>query len=133
MEPTMLLKMIQSGLWSEEATIESKGLFGGAGYSHFPLLETGPNKYRIKYVFPNGDYLYTREIDLHYYPDPVTFKPNKTSRYIYLSRSTPYEIYDGKGTLVLNGVGKEIDLAPIPDGNYVIYFDRKDPGTFTKE
>ncbi len=127
------IEKIQGGLWTEEALVESKEQFEGSSYVHYPILETGPNKYRIKYTFPNGEYIYTREIDLHYYPEPVTFKPPKTSRYLYFSRNTPFEIYDAKGAQVLTGIGKEIDLAPIADGNYVIYFDGKDPGSFIKD
>lgn len=128
------VEKIQNGLWTEEGNYPAKGHFEGASYTHFPVLETGPNKYRIKYAFPNPEeYLYSNEIDFHYYPEPVTFKPAKTDRYIYFSRTSPYKVFDAKGKLVIDGIAKEIDVALLPDGEYVIYFDGKDPGVFTKE
>ncbi|XOV95240.1 MAG: hypothetical protein ACFHWX_11120 [Bacteroidota bacterium] len=121
------------GIWDEVATIESKGIYSGADYEFSPAMEEGPNKFRIKYIFPDNKYLYSREIDYHFYPDPVTFSPKSTKSLIKFSRNTSYKIYNPQDSVVLEGVGSEVDVRRLWKGQYVIYFDGKDPGTFTKE
>lgn len=128
-----VVEKYQSGIWIEERTVASMGRFGGADYSYFPDLDEGGNKYRIKYIFPNGNYLYSNELDFHYYPEPVTFTPKKTSTEIRLSRPAAYDIYDGGGSLILSGRGVTIDVSGLPRGDYVVYFDGKDPTLFTRE
>lgn len=73
------------------------------------------------------------EVDYDHYPEPVEFTPKSTKTRLYLSRSTHYEIYDDGNTLVLEGQGKEIDVRVLRRGRYIIYFNKKDPGTFIKE
>ena len=119
--------------WKDLDVIDAKGRFEGTSYEYVPYLEEGANKFRIKYVFPDGSYLYSRELDIHFYPEPVTFSPKRTSRMIRFSRSAQYEIYDPKDEVVLEGVGNEVDVSRLWKGEYVIYFDGKDPGTFIKE
>ena len=120
------------GIWQTQDTIPSKGRLGGAMYVHFPQLQEGPNKLRLKYTFPSGDYLYSREIDFHFYEEPVTFSPKGTKTSLTLSRYANYEIYDGGDNLVLSGAGSTIDVRSLKRGDYIIYFDNKDPGVFTK-
>ncbi len=120
------------GIWQTRDTISSKGKLGGALYVHFPKLQEGPNKLRLKYTFPRGDYLYSREIDFHYYEEPVTFSPKATKTSITLSRYASYEIYDGGNNLVMSGSGSSIDVRSLKRGDYIIYFDNKDPGIFKK-
>ncbi|MBR07976.1 MAG: hypothetical protein CMP48_09840 [Rickettsiales bacterium] len=120
------------GIWQTQDTVLSKGKHEGATYVHFPKLKEGPNKLRLKYTFPSGDYIYSREIDFHYYEEPVTFTPKKSSTSLTLSRYASYEIYDGGYNLVMSGSGASIDIRDLKRGDYIIYFDNKDPGVFTK-
>lgn len=131
---TYTLERYQGGIWLEEDTIPSKGTFEAAEYHYYPQLAEGANKYRVRYTYPGGKrYLYSREVDFHYYPDPVTFKPFNAEDYLNLSRSASYEIYDGGSNLVLSGTGVTIDVSGLPRGDYVIYFDGSDPGLFRKK
>ena len=128
-----LVERYEGGIWMEVSNIESQGIYAGTKYEYVPRLEEGPNKYRIRYNFPDGKYLYSRDIDYHFYPEPVTFNPKRTSHLIKFSRSASYKIYDPKDSVVLEGVGTQVDVRRLWKGDYVIYFDGKDPGTFTKE
>jgi hypothetical protein len=127
------VEKIDFGIWQEEAEVEASGTFGGATYTHYPKTEEGSNKFRIKYVFPDGQYIYSREIDFHYYPEPVTFTPQKTSKMLYFSRSATFKIYDAGNNVVMEGQGKEADVSRLPLGSYVIYFNEEDPGLFIKD
>ena len=115
---------------------EALGRYEGTQYTYFPNLEEGANKYRIRYNFPRNSwagYLFSWEVDFDHYPEPVDFKPGSAKTKVYLSRSTHYEIYDAGNKLVLEGQGTVIDVTVLRQGQYVIYFNGKDPGTFIKE
>ena len=133
---TFELEKLTNGIWIAQETITSEGVYEAGSYASFPVLDEGANKYRIKYNYPRGSrarYLYSQEIDYDYYPEPVEFKPHSAKTRLYLSRSTSYEIYDGNSKLVFTGQGIEIDVTVLRQGQYVIYFNGKDPGTFIKE
>lgn len=127
-----VIEKYELGVWREEGIVKSKGVFTDAEYAYFPSLDVGPNKYRIKYLKSDDWYLYSRELDFHYYPEPVTFYPYKTKSILNLSRSAAYEIFDAGGQLVMSGQGAVIDVTDLPTGDYVVYFDEKDPGLFKK-
>ncbi|MFT6865641.1 MAG: hypothetical protein ACJA08_000464 [Cyclobacteriaceae bacterium] len=128
-----LIEKIDMGIWQEEAVIEASGHFESASYKHYPKIEEGSNKFRIKYLLPDGKYLYSREIDFHFYPDPVTFRPQKTDKMIFFSRTASYKVYDGGNSIVMEGIGKDVDISKLPSGSYVIYFNEDDPGLFIRE
>lgn len=130
------IEKLENGFWNEKAFVEATGVYEEATYSFFPNLEEGANKYRVRYKFPprsRATYLYSDETDFDYYPEPVEFKPASAKTRLYLSRMTPYEIYNDSSSLVLTGRGQEIDVTVLRQGRYVIYFNGKDPGTFIKE
>ncbi|MEM6643682.1 MAG: hypothetical protein AAF616_11940 [Bacteroidota bacterium] len=130
------VERLYNGIWVSQEEIQGSGRYEGQAYSHFPLLEEGSNKYRVKYSFPAGgrfSHLYSQEIEYEHYPDPVEFKPKSAKTKLTLSRASHYEIYDKGNSLVLEGQGSEIDVTVLRRGNYVIYFNGKDPGSFIKE
>lgn len=128
-----VLERYENGIWLEQDTIPAEGTFGGSMYVHFPEIKEGANKLRLRYIFPGGNYLYSREIDFHHYPEPVTFTPFVAERELVLSRAARYEIFDAGGDLVLTGKGATVDISKLPRGEYVIYFNDTDPGAFTKK
>ncbi len=121
------------GIWEEMKEIPSKGKFGGATYIHYPFLKEGANKLRVRCEMGNGSYIYSPEVDFHFYPEPVTFFPFATATSLKLSRTATFEIFDAGGQLVLTGEGNSIDVSALQRGDYVIYFDKKDPGMFEKK
>jgi hypothetical protein len=129
---TYIIENLQGIYWQEVGRIKAMGKFEIAEYRFQPELVEGGNKYRIKYEFGNGWYLYSNEMDYDYYPEPVSFRPNKVRDIITLSRFSPFEIYNQKSELVLSGSGNQIDVTQLLPGNYVIFFNGKDPGAFTK-
>lgn len=130
------VERLESGLWRAQEEVEASGAYEGSEYRHFPILEEGANKYRVKYYFPASSrvsHLYSQEVEYDHYPEPVEFTPHSAKTRLYLSRASLYEIYDANSKLVLTGQGSEIDLTVLRQGQYVIYFNGKDPGTFFKE
>ena len=130
------VERLYNGIWVDQEVQQATGVYEGQAYAYYPNLEEGSNKYRIKYLFPQGsriDHLYSQEMEFEFYPERVEFKPKSAKTRLYLSRSTHYEIYDKGNTLVLEGQGSEIDVTVLRRGNYVIYFNGRDPGSFIKE
>lgn len=130
------VEKLVDGIWRGQETFKAQGTYEGAEYTYFPRMEEGHNKYRVRYNYPKGSrssHLYSMELDYDYYPEPVEFKPKSAKAKLFLSRNSPYEIYNARSELVLQGQGKEIDLTVLSRGQYVIYFDGRDPGTFNKE
>ncbi|NQZ77402.1 MAG: hypothetical protein HRT61_15070 [Ekhidna sp.] len=130
------VERLQDGLWVDQEIQDAVGKYEEVEYQHFPNMEEGANRYRIRYNFPSGSrskYLYSQEVSFDFYPEPVTYSPRSATTRLYLSRSTHYEIYDEARRLVHEGQGKEIDVTVLRRGKYVIYFNGKDPGTFLKE
>ena len=130
------VERLQYGIWIDQEVIDATGSYEGQAYTHYPNLEEGSNKYRVKYNFPSGsriNHLYSQEIEFEFYPERVEFKPKSAKTRLYLSRATHYEIYDKGNTLVLEGQGSEIDVTVLRRGSYVIYFNGRDPGSFYKE
>ena len=133
---TFEIERLMNGVWVDQEIREAVGRYEGISYTYYPNLEEGANKYRIRYNFPSGRrnrYLYSREVDFDFYPEPVEFTPKSAKTRLFLSRSTHYEIYNDAQKLVLEGQGKEIDVTVLRRGRYIIYFNGNDPGTFIKE
>ncbi|MFZ9046783.1 MAG: hypothetical protein ACO2ZZ_13065 [Cyclobacteriaceae bacterium] len=126
------IEKLIDNFWVKQGTTKAMGSFESAKYNYEPELKEGGNKYRVKYEFGNGSYLYSDEIDYDYYPEPVTFSPYNVYKTITLSRFTSYEIFDQDSDMVLSGSGFEIDVTTLLPGEYVIFFNGKDPGSFTK-
>lgn len=129
---TYTVEKFKDGIWQNIEEIDALGRFEEAAYKHIPQLDEGANKYRIKYSFGNGRYLYSRELDYDFYPEPVTFKPKQVRNQLQLSRPASYEIFDPNGEMVLSGQGQTIDVSFLIPADYVIYFDGRDPGVFSK-
>ena len=127
------MEKLDNGVWIEQEELPAEGKFESAGYLHRPIFEEGPNKYRIKYDFGTGRYLYSREVEYDHYPDPVTFEPFTTNNKLKLSRSAFYEVFNQKSELVVSGSGVEVDVRFLRPGDYVIYFDKKQPGSFRRD
>ncbi|MEQ9468114.1 MAG: hypothetical protein RLN88_11920 [Ekhidna sp.] len=130
------VEKLSNGIWIDQEVRPAVGRYEGVTYTHYPNLEEGANKFRVKYIFPRGSragYLYSWEVDFDHYPEPIEFNPKSAKTRLYLSRSTHYEIYNAGSELVLEGQGKEIDVTVLRQGQYVIYFNGKEPGTFIKE
>jgi hypothetical protein len=129
-----IIEKIDMGSWIEQDTIQSKGKFGGSAYEYNPILTSGPNKFKVRYVFPNDEFLNSRDLDIHFYPSDVTFRPSITDSKLYLSRGSEYKIYDNAGKLLLSGQNSEIDVTSLSKGEYLIYFNTQEyPGFFQKK
>lgn len=129
------IEKLRTGIWINQGIIEAKGIYEGTSYSFFPEMDEGANKFRIRYTFPAKSrlsYLYSPEIEYNFYPEPIQISPKATQSVVRFTRASHFEIYDAGGKLVLEGQGSEADVTRLPRGDYIIYFNGKYPGGFTK-
>lgn len=122
-EGKFIIEQLKADFWESVEKIRSKGIFEGTQYVFFPLHHDGGNKYRIKYELPNGRFLYSKEMEFVYYPEPVTFSPRVVQDRITLSRNAEYEIMNSIGDVILRGQAKEIPLRLLKPGDYVILIE----------
>ena len=127
------VEKLSDGLWDQIAKVKSKSNFDRAIYRIAPVLDPGANKFRIRYDFKGDKYLYSREFDFEYYPTPVSFNINEKMQILKLSRRAHYEIYDSGSDLVMEDNGITIDISGLKKGDYVIYFDGREPAGFSKK
>ena len=117
-----IISYLKYGIWREDTIINAKGVFEGAEYSLDVALRTGSNKYRIKYLLPDGRYLFSKEVENEFYPVPVEISPFEVTDKLNLSRATPWEITTEEGDVLLSGDIKVIPLRKLKAGRYFIRF-----------
>lgn len=122
-EGVYLVEKLADSYWDEVSTVNAKGDFEGADYVYFPSYDEGGNKYRIKYSLPNGRFLYSQELEIYHYNEPITFSPKSVTDKITLSRHSDFEIMDAEGNVILSGSGREIPLRRLKKGDYRIYLE----------
>ena len=109
--------------WSVVSTINSTGKFAGDQYQFTPELTSGANKFRIKYKVSEQRYLYSNEVELEYYPEPVELVNETVANVLRLNRVSDFRIEDPSGQVLLTGKGKAIDVSHLKAGEYFIFFD----------
>lgn len=122
-EGNFTVEQLRGDFWDPVEKLRAKGIFEGTQYVYFPVHHDGGNKYRIKYSLPNGRFLYSKEMEFVYYPEPVTFSPKVVQDRITLSRNAEYEIMNSGGDVILRGQAKEIPLRRLKPGDYFIHIE----------
>ncbi len=131
-DAVFVVSYLKYGIWREDTVIQAKGVFEGANYGYDVLLKTGSNKYRIKYVLPNGRYLYSNEVENVFYPEPIDIYPIEVVDKLNLSRAVNWEIVNEEGRVLLQGKLKEIPLRRLKPGQYFIRMDEQTEGFVKK-
>ena len=130
------IQTLITGIWRTQGEMDAEGVYVGASYVFFPKLNEGANKLRIRYNFPEDSHithLFSHEIDYDFYPEPITLKPSSNNNRLYFTRPSLYKIYNGHREVVLSGKDFEVDIRALPKGQYVIYFDGREPRMFEKD
>lgn len=111
--------------WIIIDAVSAKGSAESNTYSIDADHTSGSNRYRVKYLHPNGNGYYSQVMDFSLESDPVTFYPTRVDDKIILSREIPYEVVDAQGNQIAKGVGKEIKLENLTSGLYFLNIDNR--------
>lgn len=117
------IEKLYSNGWSAVSTVNSTGDFAGDQYKYLLELTRGIHKYRIKYKVSEQRYLYSDEVELEYYPDPVELINETVANVLRLNRVSDFRIEDPTGEVLLTGTAKAIDVSHLKAGEYFIFFD----------
>lgn len=93
---------------------------------------SGLNKYRVKYVDPDGQMIYSQIVEFKSDLAAITVYPTRVTDKVVLSREADYEILDAYGTSVMKGRGKEIDMTGKASGVYYLNTDNQTFKLFKK-
>ncbi len=118
-----LLEKLNVDEWIQVQELVSQGKFASSKYSVFPELSEGSNKFRIKYEAGPGNYLYSDEVEIVFYKEPITFSPKVVTDRMTLSRAVAFEILNEKEEVILTGNAKEIPLRLLKPGTYYIVLE----------
>lgn len=86
---------------------------------------SGSNKYRLRYIAPNGEVCYSmvRELDFGVMKPKV--KIDLKAEMIYFSEEVEYHILDNTGTCLLEGFAKEENISGLYTGVFYLQVDNK--------
>ncbi|HAA10207.1 MAG TPA: hypothetical protein DCE41_00360 [Cytophagales bacterium] len=119
------LESFRMGEWKPQLSVDAKGDVEANTYSIAAEHLSGTNRYRIRYLAPDGAVTLSKEFVFRSEQQPVTFYPVRVLDQITLSREAEYEIHDAKGTRVLAGKGKFIDVLALETGLYYLIVDNR--------
>lgn len=119
------LEQFVMGEWQPKLTLDAKGDVEANTYSIAAQHNSGTNRYRIRFLAPDGTVTLSREFVFRSDQQPVTFYPVRVRDQITLSRQAEYEIQDAKGRMVLRGEGKFIDVLQLDPGLYYLMVDNR--------
>ncbi|MFT7036563.1 MAG: hypothetical protein ACJA2S_005095 [Cyclobacteriaceae bacterium] len=117
------IEQLNGSGWQVINTIKSKGQFEGTSYVYYPKFDQGGNRFRIKYSLPNNRYIYSDEVELFYFAEPITFSPKSVTDNMTLSTYAAYIILDSNKNIILSGSGVIIPLKKLKKGDYFIYLE----------
>ena len=119
------LERFESGDWQPKESFSAKGDVESNTYSIAADHFSGTNRYRIRYLAPDGEVTLSKEFVFRSEEQPVTFYPVRALDRITLSREAEYEIQDAKGKTVMVGKGKFIDVLKLETGLYYLVVDNR--------
>jgi hypothetical protein len=126
---------VEHFLYNSWVTIKEMPAKGGVIINNYDLKSahnSDLNKYRIKFVEPDGQVFYSQIVEFKSDLEKVTFYPTRVSDKITLSREADFEILDAYGSVVKKGRGKEVDLTGKPSGVYYLNVDNQTNKIFKK-
>ena len=126
------LERFQMGEWTTLETFDAKGDAEANSYSIAADHFSGNNRYRIRYLGPDGTSTTSSEFVFRSDSQPVTFYPVRVLDRITLSRSTEWEVLDANSKRVLIGRGQYIDVLDLESGLYYLVIDNRRERFFKK-
>ena len=111
--------------WITIGKVEGKGNFEKNEYEFQVQTHTGKNIFRIHQTDFTNEIRYSTPMEFSSTKSPVIYGPEKIRNELIFSNKTKYEIYDDKGSLILEGFGDTVDLKGLKRGLYYLNFDNR--------
>jgi hypothetical protein len=120
--------VIQQYRWKKWITlgeIKGKGNLEKNEYEYKVEIHTGKNIFRIFQTDHTEEKRYSTPMEYSSNKSPIIFGPEKIRNEMIFSNKTKYEIYDDKGSLILEGFGDTVNLKGLKRGVYYVNFDNR--------
>jgi hypothetical protein len=86
----------------------------------------GPNQFRISQTDVKGIVVYSKLIKYRNLAiKEITLVSTKVTETITFTAESAYEIFDEKGTFIMDGYGKEVNISDLSKGKYWVNYDNK--------
>ncbi len=111
--------------WVRVGTVNAKDSTSLNTYSCKITPHFGKNLFRVKLVDPKGNIAYSAPVKLQSKTPEVMLLKTTVETQIEFSGETLYQIYDEKGSRLLNGTGSIVDVSSLAAGKYWVNYDNK--------
>ena len=111
--------------WVPITTVRGKGNLDNNQYSLGIEHYSGDNRFKLKYTY-NDIETVSEEFEFYSDLDPITYYPEgDVYNMISLSRVTDYVIKNYAGEILLQGVGQDINVEPLPYGEFTLILESR--------
>jgi hypothetical protein len=119
--------------WLPIANIKGKGNLDNNQYSLGIDHYAGDNRFRLRYRY-SGQESVSDEFAFYSELEPITYYPEgNVYNMISLSRVTDYVIKNYEGEVLLKGIGQDINVEPLPYGEFTLILENREEIIFRPE
>lgn len=119
--------------WIPIKNIIGKGNLDNNQYSTGVDHYSGDNRFKLTYIYSEQE---TVSDEFEFYSDlePITYYPEgNVYNMISLSRVTDYVIKNIDGEVLLDGIGQDINVEPLPYGEFILILENREDNFFRPE
>jgi len=128
-----VLTMLKLDGWIPISIIDGKGNLDNNQYSVGIKHYAGDNRFRLNYKY-NGKETMSDEFEFYSELEPITYYPDgNVYNMISLSRVTDYVIKNYEGEILLKGIGQDINVEPLPYGEFTLILENREEVIFRPE
>jgi len=119
--------------WIAIKNISGKGNLDNNQYSVGINHYSGDNRFKLSYKY-DGTETVSDEFEFYSDLEPITYYPEgNVYNMISLSRVTDYVIKNYEGEILLKGVGQDINVEPLPYGEFTLILENRENIIFRPE
>ena len=111
--------------WVYVGEVQGLGNPENHDYSFQVATHSGENKFRIKQIGLATTPKVSSAVIINSTVDKPYFMITKDNKAIQFTTETAYEVYDGFGSVVRKGFGKETDIKSLSKGKYYLCYDNQ--------
>jgi len=94
-------------------------------YSCATTPYSGKNMFRVKFIDSKGNIVYSNSVKMQSKTPEIMLAKSKVDNQMLFTGETMYQIYNEEGSILLSGVGSQIDMTSLPSGKYWVNYDNK--------
>ena len=109
--------------WVPVGEVDGVGTPETHEYKYSVAANSGENKFRVKQTGFASKSKYSLPVTYISTSPKVNFTQSENSQKILFSSESMYEVYDDYGNVLKKGYSKQVDIANLSKGNYILCYD----------